>query len=131
MRFSTHDAEDPSHGCFPCAPLLHQVGGFGQNPCVCWSPTSRIGGRNAVTDRPNRIRCTITNCHYHAKDNACNASEILVTSGEMANALPDTIDAPMAAQVSETPVAHGTDSCCKTFVRKDAYEATLDVVHNQ
>ncbi len=62
------------------------------------------------------------------KGNKCAASQILVTSDEMAKTLPREVDSPYAARVPATPVAHCVNSCCKTFVSKDDFHAFSDGV---
>lgn len=81
---------------------------------------------------PNQhIRCSIDNCHYWGQGNQCNAQEIVVTSNAMADALPDPIDAPQADQLAQSPVNKCTESCCKTFVVKGAYDVFADGVRKQ
>lgn len=74
------------------------------------------------------IRCSIVNCHYWGQGNRCQATQILVTSDEMSNNLPDSIDAPMANQVTQTPVGKSAESCCKTFVNKQSFKQNMDGV---
>lgn len=75
-----------------------------------------------------KIRCSISNCHYYGQGNLCQANEILVMSDTMSNNLPELLDAPQAAQVKQTPVAKGTESCCKTFVPRGSFQQNLDGV---
>ena len=75
------------------------------------------------------VRCSISNCHYYAQGKLCQANEIMVMSDTMSNNLPETMDAPQAAQVKHTPVTKGTESCCKTFVPKDSFQQNLDGVY--
>lgn len=72
------------------------------------------------------IRCTISNCHYWSRGNQCSAAEILVTSDIMSKNLPQTVNAPYASQIIETPVSKKEESCCKTFVLKKDYNQNLD-----
>lgn len=74
------------------------------------------------------IRCSIVNCHYWGQGNRCQATEIMVTSDEMSNQLPDSIDAPMAGQITQTPVGKSSESCCHTFVNKQSFKQNLDGV---
>jgi hypothetical protein len=84
-----------------------------------------------MADSPQHIHCSIDNCHYWGAGNTCSASEILVTSDAMSDTLSDRIDAPLAAQVAKTPVQKCKESCCKTFVPKDAYQAREDGVRRR
>lgn len=77
------------------------------------------------------IHCGISNCHYWESGNVCKASDILVTSDELANALPEKINAPEAAQIAQTPVTKCTESCCKTFVPKNSFRQNMDGVLKQ
>jgi hypothetical protein len=72
--------------------------------------------------------CTISNCHYWAHGNICKADGILVTSDAAAKSLPNTWDAPVAHQLSATPVPSATVTCCKTYAGKSACGAFDDGV---
>lgn len=78
-----------------------------------------------------QIHCSINNCHYWDDGNLCRADQILVTSDMMAKTLPQEINAPLAAQVTQTPVGDKVESCCKTFIQKNAYQQNADGVLRQ
>ena len=65
-----------------------------------------------------RINCSVSNCHYWAKNNICNASEVLITSDALGEAEPDEVDAPRAQMMQETPVDSCMSTCCKTFAEQ-------------
>lgn len=77
------------------------------------------------------IHCSVSNCHYWVSGNMCHANEIMVTSDQLSASLPDNIDAPMASQISPTPVNTCMDSCCKTFVPKGSKQIKADGVTKQ
>jgi uncharacterized protein involved in tolerance to divalent cations len=77
------------------------------------------------------IKCSISNCHYWAQGNVCQATEILITSDTMAKNLANIVDAPYANQITETPVSKSQESCCKTFVMKSDYNQNFDSVFKQ
>lgn len=77
------------------------------------------------------IHCSVSNCHYWSQGNVCKASEIIVTSDSKAVDLPDQVDAKMAAQFQETPTGSCMETCCKTFVAKDAPEKSVDGIMKQ
>lgn len=74
------------------------------------------------------IRCSISNCHYWGRGNLCRAGEIMITSDTMSRNLSDTIDAPYASQITETPVSKSFETCCKTFVLNTDYNQNTDGV---
>lgn len=67
-----------------------------------------------------KIHCSISNCHYWKYGNICDASEIFITSDQFGDTQPDNVDALQASTAPQTPVNSGMDSCCKTFVDKNA-----------
>lgn len=69
-----------------------------------------------MPDKKHKVHCSISNCHYWGQGNVCQADQILITSHDMAKNLPDKVDAPYAAGVTETPASQCYDVCCKTFV---------------
>lgn len=75
-----------------------------------------------------QINCSISNCHYWAEGNVCQASAILVTSDTMAQSLPEAMGAATATQVAQSPVFKRSESCCQTFVQRAAYQAKQDGV---
>ena len=75
------------------------------------------------------IMCTVSSCHYWAQGNRCDANQILITSNEMAESLDDSFDAPQATTAQQTEVSVCVDTCCKTFVYRDAAEIEDDGVY--
>jgi hypothetical protein len=68
----------------------------------------------------SEIHCGIDNCHYWGQGNICEAKEILVASDAWAAQTPDNIDAPNHAQVPQMKAGSCMETCCKTFVNKQA-----------
>ena len=66
------------------------------------------------------VNCSVNTCHYWRQGNICDAQQIMVTADSMAAAAPDRIDAPLANEVTPTPVDNCMQTCCKTFVHKTA-----------
>ena len=75
-----------------------------------------------------QIMCTINNCHYWAQGNRCDANQILVTSDQFGAEQPDSMDAPQAATMSQTPVNDCMGSACKTFALKGSGDNNVDGV---
>ncbi len=72
---------------------------------------------------PNvEVYCTVSNCHYWADANHCAAEKILVTTDEIGEIYPETVDASETRQIvnQHGPTeAHGcVETCCKTFTAK-------------
>jgi len=78
-----------------------------------------------------KVYCTVNNCHYWTKGNACIASEVLVASDNFGAEQPDWVDATMAHGLGPTPVGTCMDSCCKTFVKQGSGDVRLDGVQKQ
>jgi len=74
------------------------------------------------------IFCSVNNCHYWGEGNVCCANQILVTADSMSQNLVQQVDAPYAAQITQTPVNMCQESCCKTFVPKNSFDQNLDGV---
>lgn len=72
------------------------------------------------------VYCTVNNCHYWADRNQCRADRILVTADSFANQAPDTVDAPQSGNLTATPVNRAMETACKTFVPKNAPQATIN-----
>ncbi|MEW6081820.1 MAG: DUF1540 domain-containing protein [Bacillota bacterium] len=70
------------------------------------------------------VRCTVNSCHYWKSGNECHASGVLVTSDSFADRQPDSVDAHVANTLGPTPTGSCMETCCKTFVNKDAAAAT-------
>ena len=71
---------------------------------------------------PLTVRCTVSNCYFHASDNYCGAPSILITSDAVERSRPDSADGPDAAmlvqQIGETPAESPMETACKTFRRR-------------
>lgn len=77
------------------------------------------------------IHCSVNNCHYWVQGNMCHANEILVTSDAVGSKQPDQFDAGQAQSMAATPVQSCMESCCKTFVDKNAAEINVDGVNKK
>lgn len=75
------------------------------------------------------VHCTISNCHYYKQGNYCDASEILVTSDQLAAREPDRVDAPQASNLGGTPAGQCMDTCCKTFVPTGSGKERTDGIY--
>lgn len=78
-----------------------------------------------------RIHCSVANCHYWKTGNVCDASQIMVTSNETGENMPDSFDAPMASLAQETPVQTCMETCCKTFVESGSDKKDVDGVYKK
>lgn len=76
----------------------------------------------------SRIMCSVSNCHYWSSGNICDASEIMVTSDHTGSSQPDSVDAPQAGTISQTPVQSCMETCCKTFVDRNSPQREEDGV---
>ena len=65
------------------------------------------------------VRCTVTNCVFHAQGNICGANKIEVNMDHQANKTSNTEFATEfdARQVKEEAI-HSSQTCCKTFKPK-------------
>jgi hypothetical protein len=70
---------------------------------------------SANLNMKDRIRCSVSNCHYWMQGNYCEASSIMVTSDEVPRQSHHGIDQNMISQV-DTPVGQCEQTCCKTFI---------------
>jgi len=79
---------------------------------------------------PNKleVHCTISNCHYWTNGNYCDADKILVTSDSLAAREPDSVDAPQASTLEQTPTDDCMSTCCKTFVPSGSGKVDTDGV---
>lgn len=73
----------------------------------------------------SNIYCSVNNCYYWKKGNVCNANQIMITSDDMGDFAPDSLDALDHNKFEETPVETCMETCCKTFVDK-GYEDEKD-----
>ncbi len=64
-----------------------------------------------------RIRCSVSNCHYWMTGNYCEASSIVITGDQVGAQSFHGMDASMISQV-DTPVGRCEATCCKTFISK-------------
>ena len=74
------------------------------------------------------IHCLISNCHYWASGNKCDANEILVTSDQFGAQNPDRIDAPQASNLQPEMADDCMSTCCKTFVPSGDNKTNADGV---
>ena len=63
--------------------------------------------------------------------NICDASEIMITSDSIGNAMPDSFDAPQASTAEETPVNSCMETCCKTFVHTNSASISADKIYRK
>ncbi|HZK18296.1 MAG TPA: DUF1540 domain-containing protein [Clostridia bacterium] len=66
------------------------------------------------------VHCTINNCKWWKMGNVCGASQILVTSDEIGEQYPDSVDVDQVSMLVEetgggTPAGTCMHTCCKTF----------------
>ena len=65
------------------------------------------------------VKCTVSNCFFHAKGNFCGAEKIEIDMDYGANNKDSTefaSDFDFRAPIEKA--AHSTDTCCKTFISK-------------
>ncbi|NLS44731.1 MAG: DUF1540 domain-containing protein [Firmicutes bacterium] len=77
----------------------------------------------------DRIRCSVSSCHYWQHGNICGASQIMVTADSIGASKPDSFDAPQASVAPSTPASKCEETCCKTFTMKDSGKTHMDNVH--
>ncbi len=63
----------------------------------------------------DRIRCSVSNCHYWMTGNYCEASSIMITADQVGAETYHGIDSSAISQVN-TPVQGCEATCCKTFI---------------
>lgn len=68
-----------------------------------------------TSSNKDRIRCSVSNCHYWMQGNYCEASSIMITSDELPRNTFHGIEASAITQV-DTPVGQCEQTCCKTFI---------------
>ncbi len=61
------------------------------------------------------VYCTVNNCDYWGPENHCLAEKILICSDAAAADWPDSVDAPVAEQLQQTPAQTCMATACKTF----------------
>lgn len=77
----------------------------------------------------NRIRCSVSNCHYWGQGNTCEASSIMVTSDAIPRETTHGIDSSAIGGL-DTPVNQCEQTCCKTFIsEKETDEHRVDDVY--
>jgi len=74
------------------------------------------------------IHCSVSNCHYWAQGNKCDANEIVVITDSLANQYPDNVDAPTASSIPASPADKCEATCCKTFINSGSAEVNVDGV---
>jgi hypothetical protein len=70
-----------------------------------------------LTDK-DRIRCSVSSCHYWMQGNYCEASSIMITSDAVPRETHHGIDASAISQLN-TPVQQCEETCCKTYISHD------------
>ncbi|MGM0470722.1 MAG: DUF1540 domain-containing protein [Bacillota bacterium] len=77
----------------------------------------------------SHVHCTVDNCKWFQEPNLCIAEKLLIVSDEFAQDLPNEIDVAETNQIVNdkgySPVSDCAQSCCKTFVPRDDYDAGL------
>ncbi|GAB6098262.1 DUF1540 domain-containing protein [Halanaerocella petrolearia] len=75
----------------------------------------------------SHVHCTVDNCQWWQEPNLCVAEKLLVVSDDFANKLSNEVDVEDTNQIIEeeglSPVNDCAQSCCKTFVARDRYQA--------
>ncbi|KJS17580.1 MAG: hypothetical protein VR69_04410 [Peptococcaceae bacterium BRH_c4b] len=74
------------------------------------------------------IHCIVSDCHYYAQGNRCNANEILVSTDDFAVKQPDNVDCTMAKQLTPVKAGNCTATACKTYVSKGSGDIRADGV---
>lgn len=72
------------------------------------------------------IHCSVNNCHYWHQGNKCKANEIMVTSDQVGDSMPERFDATQAQSVAPTPASSCMETCCKSFVDKNSRNTNID-----
>ena len=66
-----------------------------------------------------KVKCTVSNCFFHAKGNVCGAEEIEIDMNYQADKNDRTeFASDFDFQAASVKAAHSTDTCCKTFISK-------------
>lgn len=60
------------------------------------------------------VKCTVSNCFFHAKGNVCGAETIEINSSNRDEETEFAADFDMVKEQA----AHSTNTCCKTFRKK-------------
>ncbi len=68
------------------------------------------------------VKCTVSNCFFHAKGNICGAEKIEVNMDGQASKKDNAeFASDFDLQSSPRKATHSTDTCCNTFIpKKDA-----------
>lgn len=68
------------------------------------------------------VRCTVNNCRHWGHGDHCTADRILVTTDEIGERYPESVDASNASDIVQqhghTAAASCMQTCCKTFVAR-------------
>ncbi len=66
-----------------------------------------------------QVKCTVSNCFFHAKGNVCGADEIEIDMNYQVDKKDRTeFASDFDFQIASEEAAHSTDTCCKTFIKK-------------
>ncbi len=80
-------------------------------------------------NKKSHVHCTVENCKWWSQPNLCIAEKLLVVSDDFAKKLPNEMDVQNTNQIVAenglSPVTECYQSCCKTFVPRDKYNAGL------
>ncbi|PRX27705.1 uncharacterized protein DUF1540 [Orenia metallireducens] len=83
----------------------------------------------SIISQKSHVHCTVNNCQWWEGPNLCIAEKILVVSDEFAKKLPNEMDVENTNQIVDdlgsSPVDECYQSCCKTFVPRDKYQAEM------
>ena len=86
------------------------------------------GRENSLTQQ-SHVHCTVDNCKWWGEEDVCVADKLLVVSDDFAEDLPNEQDVEeteeIVNQMGRSPITDCTQSCCKTFVPRDQYDAGL------
>lgn len=65
------------------------------------------------------VKCTVSNCFFHAQGNICAAEKIEIhVHQHMTGKTESEFAADFDAHTTRNKAAHSTDTCCKTFISK-------------
>ena len=65
------------------------------------------------------VKCTVSNCYFHAKGNICGAEKIEIDMDYQANKKDRTeFASDFDFRNASEKAGHSSDTCCKTFISK-------------
>jgi hypothetical protein len=74
------------------------------------------------------VRCTVNNCRHWGNGDHCTAAHILVTTDEIGEQYPESIDASCASDIvrqhGHTAAGSCMQTCCKTFAPREGSGGT-------